>query len=340
MKALLNVWSSIKGYVRNVRIKADFNRCEKTLISARAVEADLRFDTSQLERDIAGIERRAKEAAHLEFGAELDGKQLALKSLAPIKLALKGHIELLQRDFRHELDLLHEEKTKLFRDKDLLLDETRDLQRKRVAVKADLDDAYENLELAKASVESWYRKSDRSQWLFGNSGTKLPSHSLFGQSFGDLDGYKERRDSARRDIGSHKSDMDDIQRKKQANGKRRDANQSELTRLFKRIDAVKHARQSVYDLKQQGVSLPGLKQELSDVLRNEAQLENEFRQSEVVRDAFVVRHKADLGFGERMEAVRRLQTERRQFLALFESANAIAARRETHRQAWVRARGG
>jgi predicted nucleic acid-binding Zn-ribbon protein len=338
MKALLNAWNGLKRYVQDLRINADFSRREKLLISAYAADAERKFNTTPLELEISGIEREASAAGSLEFGSKIDYKQLALRSLAFTVQSLRSRIEALGRDFRRELDELHEEKARLLNVKSDLTREMRELQGKRAAAKSDLDEAYGDFESAKSEVNGWYDKSDRSAWLLGNSGKKIPKRSLFGQSHGDLYGYKRQRDSARQDIGSSKSDLADVQDEQRANKQLRSENQADLSRVFQRIDSVQQARQSVYELKQQGVRLHLVERELSDLLRQEVLMRDELWQLEDERDAFVVQQRACLGMGERIERVRRLKSEHIQFLALFESESVVAARREAHRQTWLRQR--
>jgi hypothetical protein len=41
-----------------------------------------------------------------------------------------------------------------------------------------------------------HNKSERTPWLLVYGGKKIQNHSMFGQSFGDLDFYKSDRDKA------------------------------------------------------------------------------------------------------------------------------------------------
>jgi hypothetical protein len=340
MNFLKNAWSGFKRYVQDVRIDADFESSEKALRAVREAEAARRFDPSQLLREIEGVERTALAAAGQEFGSRLADKQSAIKALTSVEATLQKRIELMGRDFRQELDGLHEEKARLFRVKDELQEEKRGLEGRRAAAKAKLRDAYDDKKAAQASIDAWHRKSKRTPLLFGNSGKKLPKHALFGQSLGDLDGYKRRSESAGRDIGRSKSEIADIQRALQDNRQADESTKASLARVSREIEAVKAARHSVYELKRQGVHLPLVEQEHSAVLQQQAQLSRELQKLEVVRDAFVVQQRVRLGWGERMATVDRLKLDRFQFMAAFEVSSAVAARREAHRQSWLQERGG
>jgi hypothetical protein len=48
----------------------------------------------------------------------------------------------------------------------------------------------------KNNIKSWHNKSERTPWLLGYGGKRIQNHSMFGQSFGDLDFYKSDRDKA------------------------------------------------------------------------------------------------------------------------------------------------
>lgn len=71
-------------------------------------------------------------------------------------------------------------------------------------LKAELSDAYEDLNSTKTDLNNWYQKSKGN--FIGNGGKKLPKHAFFGQSTGDRDSLKHKKDSIYKNIQGLKSD--------------------------------------------------------------------------------------------------------------------------------------
>jgi hypothetical protein len=73
---------------------------------------------------------------------------------------------------------------------------------------------------------------ERTPWLFGNRGKKLPDHTLFGQSFGDLDGYTADRERACAEIGSCKAAIAEIAGRQKTNWTLNQENEANRIRVF------------------------------------------------------------------------------------------------------------
>lgn len=71
-------------------------------------------------------------------------------------------------------------------------------------LKAELSDAYEDLNSAKVDLDAWYRKSKGN--FIGNGRRKLPKHAFFGQSTSARDSLKHKKDSIYKNIQDLKSD--------------------------------------------------------------------------------------------------------------------------------------
>jgi hypothetical protein len=54
----------------------------------------------------------------------------------------------------------------------------------------------------KNNIKPWHNKSERTPWSLGNGGKIISNHSMFGQSFGDLDFYKSDRYKPYYHVGS------------------------------------------------------------------------------------------------------------------------------------------
>ncbi len=125
--------------------------------------------------------------------------------------------------YKAELDSLYHE---LERIKDALND-----------AYAEKNAAYGRVKRAKSDIESWYSRSRGTFFFWCNGGRKLPRHALFGQSFGDLKGYKEDRGNAVCDIRYWSNRISSLK-----------ASRAEVG---KKIGHVKAARQMMFDRKRE-----------------------------------------------------------------------------------------
>jgi hypothetical protein len=109
------------------------------------------------------------------------------------------------------------------------------MKAERSATHDDLQEAYGDLEDAKGDVDRWYAKSERTPWLFGNGGKKLPKYSLFGQSHGDLSSAKYRRGEAVSYVGDSKRRIADIKTRRQQSGMRSIGTMPKSARSWRRL---------------------------------------------------------------------------------------------------------
>ena len=192
MNLIGKAWRGVQRFVLDIRIDANFPRHESEQRAAHESEANRRFDTSQLEREVDEIQRAAEAEGLAAFGAHIHASESSIHELRPAISQLRCQLELLTRDYRQELNQLYQEKASLLDAKQALFEEMELQQEQRSKSQDELSEAYDDLKQAKSSVDSWYAKSERTPWLFGNSGKRLPDRSIFGQSFGDLDGVTTR----------------------------------------------------------------------------------------------------------------------------------------------------
>lgn len=126
----------------------------------------------------------------------------------------KKMLVIVERNFERELELILSEKN------DLLLQKSSyylELDRLKVEIQqafSDKQDEYNELESAKAAINRWHSKSKSN--FFGNGGKPLPKHSLFGQSFGDLDSLKSKRSRAIDNIASTKRRISHLKESQQS----------------------------------------------------------------------------------------------------------------------------
>lgn len=85
MTLIGKAWRGIQRFVQDIRIGADFPRYESEQRDVHASEANRRFDTSQLEREIDEIQRAAEAEGLAAFGphihvSESSSMRFALRS--------------------------------------------------------------------------------------------------------------------------------------------------------------------------------------------------------------------------------------------------------------------
>jgi len=331
-------WRGVQRFVQDIRIDADWPRYESEQRVAHEAEASRRFNTSQLEREIAEIQRKAEAEGHAVFGDQIRLANSSIKGLYPAISHLRCRLELLTRDYRQELNQLHEDKLSLLGEKQDLIDEMKLLKEQRAEAHGELRDAYDSLQQAKEAVAGWHAKSARTPMLFGNSGKRLPNHSLFGQSFGDLDGYKADRERACDEISSCKSALAQIGSEQNANRHRWCQNEKALKQVFESVKAVKEARQRMFDLKKQGVRRHLVEAELSKYVRQEMSLQKGLDRLSEAMDEYVLQQSFRMGMEERRRDVADLTLKRAQFLAEFEDPLQAAERQHAHREWWINGR--
>lgn len=338
MTLIGKAWRGVQRFVQDIRIDADFPRYEQEKRADHESAANLRFDTTQLEREIDDIVRAAEADGNAAYGDYLCWLGTSIYALQSRIKEHRTQLELLGRDYRQELEALYAEKASLQSAKSGLLADMKALKKERSDAQAELSEAYDDLDEAKSSIDSWYSKSERTPWLFGNGGKELPKRSLFGQSFGDLDGYKADRARACDDIGSCKSDIDEIAARQKANRVLLDENKACLDRVTESIGAAKASRQQMFDLKDQGVQRHQVEADLAELVRREAVLQKDWNHQTSAMAALVEQQATRLGIEERKCAVLALREKRAQYLIAFDAPEQRAARQQAHRDWWLSAR--
>lgn len=334
-KLPIAMFQRIKTFFQEIRIKADFPSYEATSLQAHRADAERRFDTRQLEKEVKSIEDECLKAANEKFGVYASALAYEIAAIESRIRDQHQTLAIFERDYKGELNDLHDRKKTLLNDKDVLIAEMKTLQAERSTAQESLQHAYDRLESAKSSINSWYNKSDRTPWLFGNGGKKLPKHSMFGQSFGDLDGYKRERGAAVSDIGDCKSEISNIKSRQSTNKRCRDENKEALTKVFQQINITKVARQQMFDLKQQGVRYTLIKQELAQLSFNLSTQRSLLNKLHNERSAFIKQKEAQMGGGERKASIEAINARKSLFLNEFHMQSNQNARRAAHRERWL-----
>lgn len=329
------MFNSIKRLIQELRIWMDFPKYETLRLKAHIAEASLRFNTAQLEREIAAIKRSAGDVASEKFDQKIDAVAYEIASLDRNIDETQCCLALFERDYRGELNDLHAQKEALFQEKNSLHAEMEELKHERSEAHMSLQNAYDDLQTAKDSVDSWYSKSERTPVFFGNAGRKLPKHSIFGQSFGDLDEYKRDRGAAVSEIGGCKENLSEIRARQRDNKDHRNQIRAQLSAVFEQINAVKNDRQRMYELKQKGMRQSSLERKLSDYLSRRVELTNLRRAMEAERRAHVEQSEFQMGIKEREAALEQRNVGKTRFLEEFHLPGQLEIRRADHRKRWM-----
>jgi hypothetical protein len=145
----------------------------------------------------------------------------------------------------------------------------------------------------------------------------LPNHSLFGQSFGDLDGYKSERSDA---VAAIRESAHSLAALKQ-----------EQVAVQTQIGALKAVVKRRRELLEQGLRVPALRRHLQRTNeRREEQLEL-LRRMEESRDALLAQAWHQSGAQSLHEAISKVEQARRESIANFDAPEQKERRRREHR---------
>jgi len=329
------MFEGIKSFIRNTRIKFDYPRYEKEQSDAHSAEAERRFNIGQLQREVSKIKDQASQTGDQRFHAEITTLRKQITALEQDILRTHGQLSILERDYKSELDDLYVRKKLLLQIKEELLGEMKLLQGKRSQAQDCLKKAHEDLKEAKNDVDRWYRKAERTPWLFGNGGKKLPEHSPFGQSFGDLEAAKTRRGSAVHKIQEFKYRIVSIKEKQAENKRERELKHREIGEVCDKIAAAKESRQQMFNLRNEGVRLDALQQKLREFQSSQSDLTLRLVALEKQRSALVEETECRLGLRERQASIADLLYRKARFIDEFNSEQNKVIRKERHRRQWL-----
>lgn len=290
-----------------IRIWWDFLSYDANAKKAWHQRADELFSTDKLRFALEGQMRELDQQTYRAYGASIAELEARARDQAATKSEAEANAQFFHRNFKDELAQAY--------------GDLESIKSEQAECKAELTTAFSDLEAAKSAIDSWHRKSQRTPWLFGNSGKRLPQHSLFGQSFGDLDGYKDDREQAVDDIG------------------RLRAHQRELSQRFdvtrSRIQAIKADRQRCFDLQRQGCTISKLEETIRVCQSKLRQLRREIGRLIEMRDTSVQAQKAARGIDRLEREIAEIESGKRNCLAQFDDPPELEKRKAVHRRQWL-----
>ncbi|MTW22733.1 hypothetical protein [Allochromatium palmeri] len=192
----------------------------------------------------------------------------------------------------------------------------------------DKKEAYDELNHCKEAIDSWYEKSDRTPWLFGNAGKELPKHSLFGQSFGDLESYKSDRDDAYNDIQDVKNRIANLKQEQHDLFR-------EIEEIKNQIDQVKSDRSNMYNLKKQ-YNKKDLKDQLDNLQFSIDELSSQVREILKNKEDYIYQEKIKCDFSKLEENINEIKKEKIQYIKSFDFEENKQKRKKMHREIWLK----
>lgn len=292
----------LKRQVSNFRFERAFQRYERDERSKHLAEAEKCFSAAELRAQIGSLCKAIEAEADGKFLADLQEVQRRTAVCDSDLDRLEKQLVLLKRDYRTELTELYDTLNGLKQEIDDLYEQKSDAVRQK--------------DRAKASITAWHATSQRS--FLGNKGKQLPKHSLFGQSFGDLDGYKSDRDRASAEIVACAEEIGELKDRKREVGEQ--------------IGDVKKCRDEMHALRASGVTRQGLATQIAACRSEMSRLCNQRDRLESERAGFVLAARQHKGVNHREAEAARLDTEKVKFVEAFETRHAHLRRRVRYRR--------
>ena len=333
------MFDRIKSFFREVRIDLDFPRYERQQRDEHERQTQRRFSTEQLNIEKGKLLKTIESEAGSKFNASIHEKENNKKQYEEAARETEYLLSFFLRHYKEELDDLYAEKEILFSKKKGLHDDLSEIKGSLSEAFDEKSSAYSELNHYKDRVDSWYARSDRTPWLFGNAGKRLPKHSLFGQSFGDLESYKYHRDSAYKDVQAARSKIGDLREDQHELHRVIGHVKEEIGDLFEKINQVKKDRSKMYELKKIGHQRKELQKKLDELRNIISSLTGEIENVLQSKHEFINQEKHRRGVVELEAKIRKIEAEKEQFLKSFDSEESRQNRKRAHREIWLKHRG-
>jgi len=331
------MFKKIRNYFRDIRIDADFKRYEKSEFLAHEKEANRRFDDSAERSEIHSINQKVKEESGSRFDQSMAHLKAKIENMEGDHSVLNSMLQVFTRAYSEEIALLHDHKSALYERKKRLHDEMEDIKA-RLSVRHEAKKrAYDDLSSAKSSIDSWYSKSRRG--FFGNAGRELPKHSLFGQSFGDLDYYKSQREQAGSEIQDLKSSISRLKGERESIYQQISRLNSDIQKIKADIQKAKDDRQRMYDLKREGHTRHKLQLDLKLLSGKHADAKEELYKLQKKRELYERNQEKKYGLSDIVKKSEKLKRRRTAYLQSFYEPSRVEKRRRVHREKWLAERG-
>ena len=332
------MFEKIKSFFHDIRINLDYPKYERQCRLEHEEQAERAYSTNQLDAERRTLQSKIETQANSKFGSIIKTKREEINRAQSIKKEKEITLSYFTRYYKKELDELYENKDYLFSKKSSIYETKGELSSAISEAFEEKNKAYEELNYYKSQIDSWYAKSDRTPWLFGNSGKELPKHSLFGQSFGDLDSYKYDRDSAYDDVKEAKNRIGDLKQEQHALNSEIAEIKQEIGELFNEINQVKKDRSIMYELKKAGHNERDLQRELDGINITIQKTNIELTSSESQKREYIALEKQKYGVIEIESKIKGIKLKKKQFINSFDLEENQQKRKSVHREIWLKER--
>ena len=327
------MFQRIRGFCHDILIAVDFKRHEKSEFAAHEKEANRRFDNRAERTEINSINRKVKEEADSRFSQSIARWSAKLKEIEGDLSALNGMLQVFNRTYSEEISSLYDQKSALYERKQELFGKMADIKSRLSSAHNAKSQAYDDLSSAKSSIDAWHSKSKRG--FFGNAGRELPKHSLFGQSFGDLDYHKSQSGQAGSEIQYHKRSISRLVDERSSTYRKISELKSDIEKAKADIQNAKDDRQRMYDLKRAGHTIPKMELELKLQCRNQGDAKEELQILQSKRELYMRSQEEKYGLSDVVNKSENLKKRRTAFIQSFTEPSHIEERKRVHRQKWL-----
>jgi len=332
------MFERIKSYFRDVRINLDYPRYERQCQLEHEEQAERMYSTSQLDAERHALQSKIDTQANIKFDDLIRTKREEVSRAQSIIKEKELRLSYFTRYYKNELDELYEKKDYLFSKKSAVYDRKGGLSGAISEAFEEKNKAYEELNYYKNQIDSWHSKSDRTPWLLGNSGKKLPKHSLFGQSFGDLDSYKYDRDSAYDDVNEAKNRIGGLKQEQHTLNSEIAEIKHKIGGLFNEIIQVKKDRSKMYELKKAGYNKKDLQRKLDEIKKTMQKTNIELSNYESQKREYILLEKNRYGVIEIESKIKDIKLKKKQFINSFNLEENQQKRKSVHRKIWLNER--
>lgn len=298
----------LTNLVEDARIVFAYIGYERECKKQWVTEAERRYSTTQVEQEI--LRRMSEPLRHVAstFNASIRDLEAKRQNVARVVSEARDKLVIFERDYKSELDAAY-----------AVLNETREELK---ACRQNLSSAYDDLNSAKRSLDSWYSRAE-GNW-FGNGGRKLPMHAFFGQDLSDRDRYKSQRDSAARTVGRYKSERSSIEHR--------------LDSARASVQRIKDARQVMLNLIKSGFDKRIVINAISNGNADLQSIDAEIANFQHARTSYIHQAKDSLGVFALEQEILRLNLEKDAHIKAFDNEAMVVERKAIHRAEWLSGR--
>lgn len=332
------MFKRIVNFVNNIRIDIAFKGYEEKCHSKYIREGEIQFTTSELHADRNRIEREIENAADKIFKKNIDELQQKIEGINLEIISNEKLLEFFLRDYKNELAVAYDAQKAILAEKLILIAKLRELKTDLSAAYDGKKESYSEAESHQVDIDCWYDDAESSHWFGGNKGRKIPNHSFFGQSHGDLACSCSGRSDAYDNVGYWRGEIDRLKGERSNVHNRLDAIKLKLDDLAKSIFQIKADREHTFSLRKEGHRDHKLKSQIRELQLRLEQENVELRKQGFARFGFVEEKTNASEIAAIGNKIQSTIEERAKYLTLFDLEENKTKRKADHRATWLKER--